>query len=136
MRNLLVTGGAGLNGSNVVEYMLPQHPGYRGIAYDKLAERGRLEKLAPCRGLPDFDLVQGDICDMDAGRDAIRAFDIDTIVNFAAETHVDRSILDPDAFVRTDVYGAYVLCEVAKSLGLERLHHVATDEVYGPIPRG
>ncbi len=136
MRNLLVTGGAGFIGSNFVEYMLQQHPGYRVIVYDKLTYAGRLENLERFRGLPNFDFVQGDICDMDAVRDAIRAFDIDTIVNFAAETHVDRSILDPDAFVRTDVYGAYVLCEVAKSLGLERLHHVSTDEVYGPIPRG
>ncbi|MFO7166716.1 MAG: dTDP-glucose 4,6-dehydratase [Chloroflexota bacterium] len=136
MRNLLVTGGAGFIGSNFVEYMLQQHPGYRVIVYDKLTYAGRLENLERFRGLPNFDFVQGDICDMDAVRDAVRAFDIDTIVNFAAETHVDRSILDPDAFVRTDVYGAYVLCEVAKSLGLERLHHVSTDEVYGPIPRG
>ena len=135
MRNLLVTGGAGFIGSNFVHYMLDRHD-YRVVVYDKLTYAGRQENLAPVRHSPRFAFVQGDIADAQAVRAAIREHRIDTIVNFAAETHVDRSILDPDAFVKTDVYGAYVLCEAAKELGLERLHHISTDEVYGPIPTG
>lgn len=136
MRNLLVTGGAGFIGSNFVHHMLTTHPDYRIVVYDKLTYAGRLENLERVTSNDQFRFVQGDICDMDAVRTAVQQHEIDTIVNFAAESHVDRSILDPDAFVKTDVYGAYVLCEVAKSLKLERLHHVSTDEVYGPIPSG
>ncbi|MCG8348510.1 MAG: dTDP-glucose 4,6-dehydratase [Chloroflexales bacterium] len=136
MRNLLVTGGAGFIGSNFVHYMLEKHPNYRIIVYDKLTYAGRLENLERVTAHPHYAFVQGDICDMAKVRETILAYDIDTIVNFAAETHVDRSILDPDAFVKTDVYGSYVLCEVAKELKLERLHHISTDEVYGPIPQG
>lgn len=136
MQNLLVTGGAGFIGANFVQYMLQQHPEYRIIVYDKLTYAGRLENLARVADNPRYHFVLGDICDAAQVRAAIEAHQIDTIVNFAAETHVDRSILDPDAFVRTDVYGVYVLCEAAKTFQLERLHHVSTDEVYGPIPTG
>jgi dTDP-glucose 4,6-dehydratase len=136
MRNLLVTGGAGFIGSNFVHYMLEKYPDYRVVVYDKLTYAGRLENLDRDQNNPRFAFEQGDICDAARVREAIQAHDIDTVVNFAAESHVDRSILDPDAFVKADVYGAYVLCEVAKALKLERLHHVSTDEVYGPIPRG
>lgn len=136
MRNLLVTGGAGFIGSNFVHYMLEHYPQYHVVVYDKLTYAGRLENLDLVKGDPRFHFVQGDIADAAQVREALRNYQIDTIVNFAAETHVDRSILDPDAFVRTDVYGAYVLCEAAKELKLERLHHVSTDEVYGPIPAG
>jgi dTDP-glucose 4,6-dehydratase len=136
MRNLLVTGGAGFIGSNFVHYMLEHYPDYRVVVYDKLTYAGRLENLDRDQGNPRFAFEEGDICDAARVREAIQAHDIDTIVNFAAESHVDRSILDPDAFVKTDVYGAYVLCEAAKALKLERLHHISTDEVYGPIPQG
>lgn len=135
MRNLLVTGGAGFIGTNFVEWMLEHHP-YTIVVYDKLTYAGRIENIERFKRNPRFIFVQGDICDIEAVRGAVQAHDIDTIVNFAAETHVDRSILDPDAFVRTDVYGAYVLCEVAKERKLERLHHISTDEVYGPIREG
>jgi dTDP-glucose 4,6-dehydratase len=135
MRNLLVTGGAGFIGANFVHAMLARHTDYRIIVYDKLTYAGRQENLAPVADHPRYAFVQGDICDMEQVRATVAQHDIDTIVNFAAESHVDRSILDPDAFVRTDVYGVYVLCEVAKQHGL-RLHHVSTDEVYGPIPEG
>jgi dTDP-glucose 4,6-dehydratase len=136
MQNLLVTGGAGFIGANFVQYMLQQHPDYRIIVYDKLTYAGRPENLARVADHPRYHFVQGDICDAAQVNTAIQTHHIDTIVNFAAETHVDRSILDPDAFVRTDVYGVYVLCEAARSFQLERLHHVSTDEVYGPIPSG
>ena len=136
MRNLLVTGGAGFIGSNFVHYMLERHADYHIVVYDKLTYAGRQENLDRVAGDPRYSFVHGDICDAALVRETIRDHNIDTLVNFAAETHVDRSILDPDAFVKTDVYGAYVLCEAARALGLERLHHVSTDEVYGPIPRG
>jgi dTDP-glucose 4,6-dehydratase len=136
MRNLLVTGGAGFIGSNFVHYMLERYPDYRIVVFDKLTYAGRPENLDRVNDNPRCAFVQGDITDATTVRAAIRAHDIDTIVNFAAESHVDRSILDPDAFVRTDVYGAYVLCEAAKELKLERLHHISTDEVYGPIAQG
>jgi dTDP-glucose 4,6-dehydratase len=132
----MVTGGAGFIGSDFTRYMLETYPDYRVVVYDKLTYAGRKENLAPVQDHPRFAFVQGDICDQTKVRDTLREYQIDTIVNFAAETHVDRSILDPDAFVQTDVYGVYVLCEVAKELGLERLHHISTDEEYGPIPTG
>lgn len=136
MRNLLVTGGAGFIGANFVHHMLQTYPDYRIVVFDKLTYAGNLNNLKPVEHDPRYAFVQGDICDAEAVRGAIKAHNIDTIVNFAAETHVDRSILDPDAFVRTNVYGPYVLCEAAKDLRLERLHHISTDEVYGPIPTG
>ncbi len=136
MRNLLVTGGAGFIGANFVHHMLQTYSDYRIVVFDKLTYAGNLNNLKPVERDPRYAFVQGDICDAEAVRDAIKAHNIDTIVNFAAETHVDRSILDPDAFVRTNVYGPYVLCEAAKDLRLERLHHISTDEVYGPIPTG
>ncbi len=136
MRNLLVTGGAGFIGANFVHYMLNQYSDYQIVVYDKLTYAGRLENLALVADNPRYHFVQGDICDAQQVQEAIQQYSIDTIVNFAAETHVDRSILDPDAFVKTDVYGVYVLCEAAKQFNLERLHHVSTDEVYGPIPQG
>lgn len=134
MRNLLVTGGAGFIGSNFVHYMLEKYAGYSIVVFDKLTYAGRRENLARVAGDPRFAFVQGDICDLDAVREAVRAHKIDTIVNFAAETHVDRSILQPDAVVRTNVNGTWALLEVAREVGLERFHQISTDEVYGTIP--
>lgn len=135
MKNLLVTGGAGFIGSNFVHLMLAKYPDYRLVVFDKLTYAGNLDNL---RDIDDerFRFVRGDICDAPAVGDAIREFKIDSIVNFAAETHVDRSILDADAFIRTDVYGTYVLLEAAKKFGLERYHQVGTDEVYGWVEQG
>jgi len=83
-----------------------------------------------------YTFVQGDICDAATVRETIQKHEVDTIVNFAAETHVDRSIMDPDAFIQTDVYGTYVLLEAAREFGLERYHQISTDEVYGHVPEG
>lgn len=134
MQNLLVTGGAGFIGSNFVAYMLERYPAYRIIVYDKLTYAGRLENLERFKPNPRFAFVQGDICNMDAVRAAIQTHAIDTIVNFAAETHVDRSIMEPDAVIRTNVNGTWVLLDVARELKLERFHQISTDEVYGAIP--
>lgn len=136
MRNLLVTGGAGFIGSNFVRYMLREHPDYRLVVYDKLTYAGNLSSLLDVHDDPRYRFVRGDIADKHSLADAIRDNQIDTLVNFAAESHVDRSILEPDAFIHTDVVGTYVLLEAARQFGLERMHQVSTDEVYGSIPAG
>lgn len=136
MKNLLVTGGAGFIGANFVIYMLNKYPDYQVIVYDKLTYAGNMDNLLEVSDEPRFHFVKGDICEPAAVEAAIKQYDIDTIINFAAETHVDRSILDPDAFIQTDVYGTYVLLEAARKFDLERLHQISTDEVYGHIPHG
>lgn len=136
MKNLLVTGGAGFIGSNFVIYMLNKYPAYNVIVYDKLTYAGNLDNLLEVSDEPRYHFVQGDICDATAVAQVIQQYDIDTIVNFAAETHVDRSIMDPDAFIQTSVYGTYVLLEATKQFGLARFHQISTDEVYGHIPHG
>jgi dTDP-glucose 4,6-dehydratase len=133
MKNIMVTGGAGFIGANFVRYMLDKYPDYRILVYDKLTYAGNPDNLRNVVDYPRYAFVQADICDAEAVTAALRGHDIDTVVNFAAETHVDRSIMDPDAFIRTDVYGTYVLLEAARQLGLERYHQISTDEVYGHI---
>jgi len=134
LRNLLVAGGAGFIGSNFVRYVLGKYPDYHVVVYDKLTYAGNLQNLLDVDDDPRYAFVKGDICDGAAVEAALRQYPVDTIVNFAAETHVDRSIMDPDAFIKTDVYGTYVLLEAARKHGLERYHQVSTDEVYGHIP--
>jgi len=138
MRNLMITGGAGFIGSNFTRYILKKYPDYHAVVYDKLTYAGNLDNLKDVaeQFADRYAFVRGDICDADAVREAIRAHDVDTIVNFAAETHVDRSIMEPDAFIKTDIYGTYVLLEAVREFGLERLHQVGTDEVYGHVPEG
>jgi dTDP-glucose 4,6-dehydratase len=136
MKNIMVTGGAGFIGSNFVIYMLEKYPEYDIIVYDKLTYAGNLENLLEVSDDPRYHFVLGDICDAAKVAETITQYSIDTIVNFAAETHVDRSILSPDAFIQTGVYGTYVLLEAAKNHGLERYHQISTDEVYGHIPAG
>ncbi|MEZ4642854.1 MAG: dTDP-glucose 4,6-dehydratase [Chloroflexota bacterium] len=136
MKNIMVTGGAGFIGSNFTTYMLNKYPEYNIIVYDKLTYAGNLDNLLQVTGNPRYTFVHGDICDAAAVAQTIQTHNIDTIVNFAAETHVDRSIMDPDAFIQTSVYGTYVLLEAAKRFNLERYHQISTDEVYGHIPHG
>ena len=135
MQTLLVTGGAGFIGCNFVRYMLDTHADVKIVVYDKLTYAGRLENLQDVQAnyARRFEFVRGDICDAAAVEAAIAKSGIDTIVNFAAETHVDRSIMDPDAFIQTDVYGTYVLLEAARKAGNLRYHQISTDEVYGHI---
>jgi len=136
LEKILVTGGAGFIGSNYVHDALDRYPDWRIVVFDKLNYRGNLDNLKDLANHPRYAFVKGDICDAAAVSAAIEQHDIDTIVNFAAETHVDRSIMDPDAFVRTDVYGTYVLLEATNKYKLERLHQVSTDEVYGQVMEG
>ena len=136
MKNIMVTGGAGFIGANFVLYMRRTHPEYNLIVYDKLTYAGNLDNLLDVSDDPQYTFVRGDISDAAAVEATLKQYNIDTIVNFAAETHVDRSIMDPDAFIRTGVYGTYVLLEATRKLGLERYHQISTDEVYGHIPHG
>lgn len=136
MQNILVTGGAGFIGSAFVRYMVEKYPDYNIIALDKLTYAGNLDNLLPVDDEPNYRFEQGDIADEETVKRIFEAHDIDTVVNFAAESHVDRSILDPHAFVHTDVVGVYILLEACRQLGVERFHHVSTDEVYGSIDEG
>ncbi len=138
MRNLMITGGAGFIGSNFARHLLERYPGYRVVVYDKLTYAGNLDNLKDVEEAfgDRYAFVRGDICDAQPVRRTIQEHDVDTIVNFAAETHVDRSIMEPDAFVKTDVYGTYTLLEAAREFDLERYHQVSTDEIYGHVPEG
>jgi len=136
MKTVMVTGGAGFIGSNFCRHMLRHHPEYRIVVYDKLTYAGNPANLADLAADPRYAFVLGDICDAEAVRAAIRAHNVDTIVNFAAETHVDRSLSEPGAFIMTDVFGTHVLLEAVRELGLERYHQVSTDEVYGQVLDG
>jgi dTDP-glucose 4,6-dehydratase len=136
VKNIMVTGGAGFIGSNFVVHLLNKYSNYNILVYDKLTYAGNLDNLLEVSNDPRYSFVRADICNGDAVAQAIRDHEIDTIVNFAAETHVDRSILDPDAFIQTSVYGTYTLLEAAKKFNLERYHQISTDEVYGHVPHG
>ncbi len=138
MKNVLITGGAGFIGSNYVRYALETHPDWNVVVLDKMTYAGNLDNLKDIAEhfKPRYTFTKTDIADREAIYALIHEHKIDTIVNFAAESHVDRSILDPDAFIMTDVYGTYVLLEAAREFKLERFHQVSTDEVYGDIPEG
>lgn len=136
MRNIMVTGGAGFIGSNFVRYLLDKYPEYKVLVYDKLTYAGNLNNLRDVTGDPRFSFVQGDIADAAAVDRAMADHGIDAIVNFAAATHVDRSLMEPDEFLRTDVFGTYVLLEAARKYGVERYHQISTDEVYGQVLEG
>jgi dTDP-glucose 4,6-dehydratase len=128
---LLVSGGAGFIGSNFVRYALDRWPDASVVVLDKLTYAGNLENLADVRDDPRFSLVHGDICSPDTVQRAMSG--CTHVTNFAAETHVDRSILEAGAFVQTDVEGTRVLLEAAREVGLERYLQVSTDEVYGDV---
>ncbi|MGH2448868.1 MAG: dTDP-glucose 4,6-dehydratase [Chloroflexota bacterium] len=129
---LLVTGGAGFIGSNFVCHALKRWPEASVGVLDKLTYAGNLANLVDVWDDPRFSFQQGDICDPEAARSAMTG--CSHLLNFAAETHVDRSILDPDDFVRTDIHGTRVLLETARDLDVERYLQVSTDEVYGDVP--
>ena len=136
MKNILVTGGAGFIGSAFVRHMVAAYPDYNIICYDKLTYAGNIDNLLSVSDEGNYRFERGDIADREAVRRVLEDCDIDTIVNFAAESHVDRSILDPDAFIHTDVVGAYILLDEGRKRGIERFCQVSTDEVYGDIDTG
>ncbi|MFP4975302.1 dTDP-glucose 4,6-dehydratase [Paenibacillus sp. CN-4] len=129
---LLVTGGAGFIGSNFVIYMLQQHPEYKIVNIDALTYAGNLENLKSVEGNPNYTFVKADITDA-AAMDALVADGVDIVVNFAAESHVDRSILEPEVFVKTNVLGTQVLLDAAKKHNITKFVQVSTDEVYGTL---
>ncbi|MYE27638.1 MAG: dTDP-glucose 4,6-dehydratase [Chloroflexi bacterium] len=136
MKNILVTGGAGFIGSAFVRHMVATYPEYNIICYDKLTYAGNLDNLLPVSDEENYHFERGDVADRPAVERVLKLYAIDTIVNFAAESHVDRSILDPDAFIHTDVVGAYILLDEGKKRGIGRFCQVSTDEVYGDIDEG
>jgi len=133
MKNVLVTGGAGFIGSNFVKYMLGKYD-YTIINYDKLTYAGNLENLTDIEKNPNYKFVKGDICDREMVEKTLKEYSVDTIVNFAAESHVDRSILGSREFIVTNVLGTQTLLDVAKTIGIEKYLQVSTDEVYGSLP--
>ena len=132
---MLVTGGAGFIGSNFVHYLLRQYPQDRVVVLDKLTYAGNLDNLRAAADDPRYRFVQGDIADAATVEPLVA--EADAVVNFAAETHVDRSLLDPGSFINTDVYGVYVLLEALRRQGgRARFLQVSTDEVYGSVEQG
>ena len=139
-RSLLVTGAAGFIGANFVHYWAARHPQDHVVAYDALTYAGNLANLESLQGQSNFSFVHADICDEDRVLQALREHAVDTIVHFAAESHVDRSITGPDAFIQTNVVGTHSLLKAARTQWLggdtvipHRFHHVSTDEVYGSL---
>ncbi len=129
---ILVTGGAGFIGSNFVHFLRRERPDWDVVVLDKLTYAGNPANL---EGVKDeIEFIQGDVAEFEDVEAVVAG--CDSIVNFAAETHVDRSIVDADAFIRTDIYGAYVLLETARALGVERFIQISTDEVYGEVAEG
>ena len=131
---ILVTGGAGFIGSNFVYYMLKTHPDYEIVCLDALTYAGNMETLAEALKNPNFKFVKGNICDRKLVFELFEAEKFDIVVNFAAESHVDRSIDDPEIFLMTNILGTQVLMDACRKYGIKRYHQVSTDEVYGDLP--
>ena len=131
---IIVTGGAGFIGSNFIFYMMKKYPDCRIICLDKLTYAGNLSTLAPVMDKPNFRFVKMDICDRKAVYGLFEEEHPDIIVNFAAESHVDRSILNPEIFLETNIIGTSVLMDACRKYGIQRYHQVSTDEVYGDLP--
>ena len=135
MKKILVTGGAGFIGSNFIRYMLKKHKDYKIINLDKLTYAGNLDNLRNIENNPNYKFIHGDICDVNLVNDIVKS-NVDIIINFAAETHVDRSIEDPSEFMRTDFQGVYVLLEAARKYNISKFIQISTDEVYGTAYEG
>lgn len=131
---IIVTGGAGFIGSNFVFYMLEKYPGYRIICLDSLTYAGNLSTLESAFENPNFTFVKADICDRETIYKIFEVEKPDVVVNFAAESHVDRSIENPGIFIETNIMGTAVLMDACRIYGIKRFHQVSTDEVYGELP--
>ena len=145
MKSILVTGGAGFIGSNFVPYFTEKYPEYRIINLDKLTYAGNLDNVKECEGMSNYTFVQGDICDRALIEKLFSEYDIRGVIHFAAESHVDNSIKNPGAFIKTNIEGTFTLLDVAYHYWMEaphkvkqgyedcRFHHISTDEVYGTL---
>ncbi len=131
---LCVTGGAGFIGSNFIYYMQKHHPEYEILNLDLLTYAGNPESLKEAEASPNYRFVHGDIADTALVTELFEKEQFDVVVNFAAESHVDRAVLDPSVFIRTNVLGTQVLLDAARTFGVKRFHQVSTDEVYGDLP--
>ena len=131
---IIVTGGAGFIGSNFVFHMLDKYPEYRIVCLDKLTYAGNLSTLKSVMDNPNFRFVKADICDREAVFQLFEEEKPDIVVNFAAESHVDRSIEDPGVFLKTNILGTQTLMDACRQYGITRYHQVSTDEVYGDLP--
>ncbi len=133
MKTILVTGGAGFIGSDFVRMIISDHPELAVVNLDLLTYAGNLANLEECRDSKRYSFVRGDICDEETVCRVLENHDIDTVVHFAAESHVDRSILGPRVFVETNVVGTVVLLQAAREAGVQRFVQISTDEVYGSL---
>jgi len=133
MKNLLVTGGAGFIGSNFIRYILNKYSRYRIVNLDSLTYAGNIHNLDDLKGNPNYFFVHGNILDQELVEYLVKKYNIDTIVNFAAESHVDRSILRPEIFVKTNVQGTVSLLNVARASAIKKYLQISTDEVYGTL---
>ena len=133
-KKILVTGGAGFIGGNFVHYMVDKYPNYMIVNLDALTYAGNLETCQPVEGKPNYKFVKGDIADRKFIFDLFEKEKFDVVVNFAAESHVDRSVTDPEIFIKTNIMGTQVLMDASRAFGVERYHQVSTDEVYGDLP--
>ena len=133
-KKILVTGGAGFIGGNFVHYMVDKYPNYMIVNLDALTYAGNLETCQPVEGKPNYKFVKGDIADREFIFYLFEKEKFDIVVNFAAESHVDRSVTDPEIFIKTNVLGTQVLMDASRAFGVERYHQVSTDEVYGDLP--
>lgn len=133
--NILITGGAGFIGSNFIRYLLNKYPSYKVINLDKLTYAGNLENLVDIEGNPNYRFIKGDICDMAIVSSIIKEYNVEVIINFAAESHVDRSISAPNSFIQTNIVGTYTLLESAVNSNnrISRFIQISTDEVYGSL---
>ena len=135
-KTILVTGGAGFIGSNFIHYIARKYPEYRIINLDKLTYAGNLENLKGIENNSNYKFIKGDIADRKIIDEIFKSRNIDAVINFAAESHVDRSIEDPGVFIQTDIYGTYVLLEAVKKNDSKVFLQISTDEVYGSIENG
>ncbi|MCM3378786.1 MULTISPECIES: dTDP-glucose 4,6-dehydratase [Shouchella] len=131
--HILITGGAGFIGSNFVKYMLNKYPDYQFLNVDLLTYAGNLENLKDVKEKANYTFIKADICDKAAMTKLVREHSIDVIINFAAESHVDRSITNPGAFVQTNIVGTQVLLDIAKEQNITKYLQISTDEVYGTL---
>ena len=134
MLTYLIAGGAGFIGSNFIFYLLETHPWDRVVCADKLTYAGNLSTLKDVLGMPAFRFVKLDVCDRAGVYKLFEEEHPDIVVNFAAESHVDRSIEDPAVFLQTNIIGTSVLMDACRKYGIKRFHQVSTDEVYGDLP--